>query len=362
MQSSQRNIPSLDGLRAVSIMLVIISHASINFWEIYKDSLGKTASIIQVSLLAGHLGVTIFFVISGFLITTLLLREQMREQKINLFKFYFRRTFRIFPPYYVYLGVILLLAILGVVEIPLRKFISPFTYTTNYFPDVGWFLAHSWSLSVEEQFYLLFPAFLMFLGRKRIVGGICLVIAAAPLFRLFYLLKNPMMDVTPIYFETIADSLASGCLLAVTRDWLHTRKLYSILLQSNFSILTSVLLAFGINWISHFPKYYSKPLYLGLLITVQNAGIVFCVDYFVTNSEGKAGRFLNAKPIVFIGTISYSLYLWQEPFLTPLLDLPFIVKFLLIIIVAVISYYFVEKPSLKLRNYLEGRWFRKKNS
>jgi peptidoglycan/LPS O-acetylase OafA/YrhL len=351
--STQRNIPSLDGLRAVSISLVILSHVVIGF-AASRNLRGIRAAALSL-LELGHLGVTVFFVISGFLITTLLLRGR----RINLPEFYFRRTLRIFPPYYFYLLVILALTLAGAFEISKGSLLAAFTYTTNYFTHLAtrdyWYVAHGWSLAVEEQFYLLWPATLLLLGRKRAPWAIGFVLLSCPLIRLAYKLHDPSISTEFYTFETVADSLASGCLLAVCRARLHERGDYQKALQSSVLGLAAPCIAVLSHWLGKFPILLPSPLFVGIGITVQNLCIAFCLDWCVTNHEGRAGRVLNSRPFVFVGVTSYSLYLWQQPFLNPSWNVHVFLKLILVTAAALGSYYLIEKPALRLRRYLETR-------
>ena len=160
-----RSIPSLDGLRAISILLVVIAHSSQNFSPWVNLPVGTF-------LLFAHLGVSVFFVISGFLITSLLLKEWDATGTIGLKHFYLRRAFRIFPPFYLYLVILLVLVLAGVFHTSLRAFFFAAIYCMDYYlgPGSGFVgLQHIWSLSVEEQFYLLWPAALLLLGKRKAV-------------------------------------------------------------------------------------------------------------------------------------------------------------------------------------------------
>jgi peptidoglycan/LPS O-acetylase OafA/YrhL len=352
--SPQRDIPSLDGLRAISILLVVLSHVSVGVYHDYASTFTRTQSIIQVLFLLGHLGVTVFFVISGFLITTLLLKDEA----IGLGRFYFRRTLRIFPPYYFYLGVILLLGVAGAISIDRGNTIAAFTYTRNYFfnesaPD-AWFLAHTWSLCVEEQFYLIFPVTLVLLGKRWGFRVVALVVLLCPLLRYLYVIDDPTISIEFGRFETVADALAIGCLLARTRAWLHARTWYKGLITSNL-LLATPFIALMITWLGHFPDYYPKPVYVIVLLSVRNISIALFLDWAVTNYQGRVGQFLNARPIAYIGVISYSIYLWQQPFLNPELSLPIVVKLSLMIAASLFSFYVIERPALRLRKYFESR-------
>ena len=118
-------------------------------------------------LVWGALGVQTFFVISGFLITHLLLKELNASGTISLKHFYFRRALRIFPPFYVYMAVALVVTLAGWAAGDLRAFVVAATYTWNYLGGGSELLEHTWSLSLEEQFYLLWPAALVFLGTRK---------------------------------------------------------------------------------------------------------------------------------------------------------------------------------------------------
>ena len=156
---SQR-ILSLDGLRAIAISLVLIGHLSGTRDFPLPKSVGDFFSLAEV-------GVIVFFVISGYLITTLLLQELNATAHVNLLKFYFRRTLRIFPPYYTLIFTLLLLRLLGAITLSNHDLFLTLTYTSNYFARESWYVGHTWSLAVEEQFYLLWPAALLWLGKQR---------------------------------------------------------------------------------------------------------------------------------------------------------------------------------------------------
>ena len=186
MQAGSRNIPSLDGLRAVSVLMVIAAHMN--------GSLARLIPFVPfwIYLGWGALGVQTFFVISGFLITHLLLKELNASGTISLKHFYFRRALRIFPPFYVYMAVALALTLAGWAAGNLRAFLVAGTYTWNYLGGGSELLEHTWSLSLEEQFYLLWPAALLFLGTRKSIKLAVWVILLSPLSRIvtYYLAPN----------------------------------------------------------------------------------------------------------------------------------------------------------------------------
>lgn len=193
-----QRIPSLDGLRAISISLVVIGHwAELHY---HSDIAGAFA----------NLGVRIFFIISGFLITTLLLKEREQRATIRLGEFYVRRAYRILPA-----AIAFMLPVFLIFYRDLRWYhmAAAALYLTNFDFAHPWFLGHLWSLSVEEQFYVLWPGVLKKWYRHRVVILVG-VVAFAPLYRVacHFLRLHGRADET---FPAVADILAIGCLLAI---------------------------------------------------------------------------------------------------------------------------------------------------
>jgi peptidoglycan/LPS O-acetylase OafA/YrhL len=347
MHEHPHRIPSLDGLRAISISLVLLSH------------LGGTRHFpIPTSVTdffeLGHLGVRVFFVISGYLITNLLLQELTKKNSIHLLKFYFRRTLRIFPPYYVLLGILFLAQACGLITLAPRDALHTLTYTSNYYPERSWYVGHTWSLSVEEQFYLLWPAVLLLAGRRRALWAAAVLVLFSPVLRLaLYYFAGRGYPIGHT-FETVADSIAVGCVLAGARAWLKQQRLYERFLSSRwfYFVPLAVLLASAL---------YDRPrLYSFFGFTIMNVGIALCVDWCVTHDEGRVGALLNSRPLVFLGVMSYSLYLWQQPFLnksSAAMVTQFPLNIILVGAAALASYYLIERPSLRTRQRLEARLF-----
>ena len=154
--SLNKRIVSLDGLRAFSILLVCVGHIA--------GTVGAPDILLPFHNL-GNFGVKIFFVISGFLITYLLLCEHEKTGHINLKQFYIRRTCRLFPAFYVFILCMALAHYIGWIELWPGDLIHAATYTMNYHHERSWWLNHAWSLAVEEQFYLLWPFILLCVGR-----------------------------------------------------------------------------------------------------------------------------------------------------------------------------------------------------
>jgi peptidoglycan/LPS O-acetylase OafA/YrhL len=313
-------------------------------------------SLVTVRRDLGNAGVRIFFVISGFLITTLLLEELWKTGRISLKLFYLRRTFRIFPCAYTYIGVATLLTLVGWLSLDASHLIHAATYTVNYDPIRPWHLIHLWSLSVEEQFYLIWPVLLCLLGARRGLWFATAVLALAPLARLgtWYFVPDLRWSIGTA-FQTNADALAAGCVLAGTRGWLWAQPGYLRFQKSvSFLAVPVVAVAAGVL-LSH----EDGPLLLvsyGIGQTSLNLAIALIIDRCVRHHTGFLGGFLNWRPMVFIGVLSYSLYLWQEPFLNRLGNSPinwFPVNLVLTGVAALGSYYLIEKRFLNIRRRIE---------
>jgi peptidoglycan/LPS O-acetylase OafA/YrhL len=334
-------------MRAIAIAMVCLSHLTF-----LKDHpLHHFSSF-------GPLGVRIFFVLSGMLITRLLLQESNLTGSISLKGFYIRRVVRIFPAMWFYVAVMAALAAVGIITLQRHDIILALTYTLNYFPNRSWYLGHIWSLSVEEQFYLLWPLILCFGARRTAVKVALAAIAMAPILRLSMLLFSPD---TPYlaWFPSACDSLATGCLLSLITVGRSSRTISNIV-SSRWFLLIPVLVLL-VNSRRHVAENSmlvdakSKMLFIVLDtvgVLVMNLGIALTIQHVVTFPRSLFGKVLNAPPVAWLGTISYSLYLWQMPFLNRdasswLTRTP--VNLLAALIMACISYYLLESPLLRLR-------------
>jgi len=339
-----KRIPSLDGLRAISILFVLYGHA--------VGTAGFPIARLHLGL--AEAGVRIFFIISGFLITKLLLQELEQTGAVSLTGFYRRRILRIFPAFYAYALVAVALLLLRVITFPVRDLLYAATYTINYVANRPWHLGHLWSLAVEEQFYLLWPFTLFFLGRRRALWAASIALLLAPIVRVaqFYLLPSHRAGISE-EFHTILDCIATGCLLAGTRDWLWARNSYRQFLTSwkfwfaPFAMVVCVI-------------FTAHPMIKWTLgIPIFNIATAACIDRWTRFPDSDPlARLLNWKPIAFVGVLSYSLYLWQQPFMNRYahhLWNRFPVNITLAFMTALISYYVVEKPFLALRTKRPSR-------
>ena len=342
--SSSGRLPSLDGLRALSITSVLFLHLS------------GTRNFLPYKAVEpfnpGDLGVRTFFVISGFLITSLVLRELDTTGRISLKNFYARRVLRIFPAFYFYIAITTVVALFLHQTVDGSALLHALTYTVNYqSPQGAWIVAHLWSLSVEEQFYLLWPATLFFIGKRRglmVAAGVLLVV---PCIRLAYWMMLPEHHYLILKsFETSCDPLAAGCLLAGTRERIADRyPVYLRALRSRWFLWIVPLLILGCSMMFQRPRIH----YL-IAIPVENLLLAILIDRCVRFPNTAAGRFLNLRPLAFIGVLSYSLYLWQQPFCVEWRNHDawwsgFPQNLAFGMAAALASYYLIERPFLKLK-------------
>lgn len=357
--ASMSRIPSLDGLRALSIFLVMGLHT------LQRLNMTHHVPFIGFAILDGDTGVFIFFVISGYLITSLLLHEQQKRGSISMSSFYFRRAMRILPPIYLYVAVLLLLGWAGRLVINKIDVISALFFFHNYTTGSSmWSLEHFWTLSVEEQFYFIWPCILYYCLRHR--PGIAGRMTAAKV-AIAVIIISPVIRVVsfrlPIsylhhssMFHMRADTLMFGCVVALLQGTPLFERIYIYATKIWWIPPTVILLSDCLQ--TRFQNYWQLPFG----ITICGTAIAFFLLWCVRNPHSAVGRVLNARPIMHIGVLSYSIYVWQTLFLHhsngtvfgP--SLRFISTFpgnwLAILVVAEISYYLVEQPALRLRGRL----------
>ena len=331
-------IPSLDGLRAISIFMVLIGHALFSYHGEYRVGWSYLGN--------GDLGVSIFFVISGFLITTLLLREFEKNGDISLRHFYLRRALRILPPFYTFLLAVVIVWHLGWITSDWRSWSSSSFFIRDYMLPGDWYTGHSWSLSIEEQFYLLWPAALVFLGRKRGLGLALALIAASPLVRVISHKFWNHGNLDAFMFHMRMDGLMMGCTLAIVHGEPWFGQAWKRI-ERPMVVLGSLVFLCGVSpALSHrFAGYYRMPVGY----TLDNAAICYLLFYFVRNPLSIGGRILNWRPVVHLGVLSYSLYLWQQLFLGPGIAHPILGVFCAFLC-SEVSWHIVERPSLRLRD------------
>ena len=340
---TQRHLPALDGLRAVAVFTVITYHFS--------------SSV----LVPGDLGVSAFFVLSGFLITWLLMREIDETGRISLGAFYARRTLRIFPAYYAYIIFALVIdtwrghpwthGLIG----------SAVVYGMNYYNALNnhpvTSVAHAWSLAVEEQFYLVWPLLFSVLwrrGRNTAALGLVVLIAAVLLWR-SYLYLGHHVGSAYVYnaFDTRFDNLAVGCLLAVAigYPW-FTRAATAFARWSWLPLITIACLL--VSRVGGGKMYHYGPGF-----TIDAILVAVLLVQLLQLSRTRLWSWLNHPVVRYLGVISYPLYLyhgWGLSVGEHVHGVPMAVQFVIgvagCIALASGSYFVVERPFLSLKR----RW------
>lgn len=346
--SRNTRLPSLDGIRAVCITLVVGAHArrSIGFPESWKTP--------SDYLFHGHLGVLVFFVLSGFLITYLLCREESVTGRISLSAFYTRRFLRIIPVYLAYVAVVVAIDAFTQLDVSACQYFTTLTYTKNYACG-SWIDAHLWSLSVEEQFYLAWPILLMFLSARGRRRAAALLVISVPFFRLAfdaYLDPRWVQQATMTNMDSLMIGSALGMLLA-TRPVQLDRAL-----SWNTTPMRGLCAAviYGVWMLELHDVAGAFVVTLGK--TVQAAAAGYLIASYARIKGGPIFAFLNLRPVQYVGVLSYSLYIWQQPFFDGLVaewlpGPPVFMTFPLNIVaafaVAACSYHLLEMPLLRLR-------------
>ena len=341
--------PEIDGLRAVAVIAVVIFHA-------------------QESLLpGGYVGVDIFFVISGFLITTIIQRE-IQLGRFSIAGFYDRRIRRIFPSLFVVMLAGIPLGWALMTPDQLKDFFQSILATGLFLSNVyfylktGYFeqsaqvlpLLHTWSLAVEEQYYVFFPLLMMVLSLRRgrlLMPVLWLLLIAS--FALSTLWGTARPTLNFFMLPTRVWELLAGGLLAlyfpVLRPWLEARKPVRHALEA-IGALGVLYGIFMLTPADPFPGPYAVPVVLGTVLLIASSG-----------PRMPVGRVLASKLAVGIGLISYSAYLWHQPafaftriYLGDWSTADMIVPFFLTMALAYLSWRFVEQP-FRNRNWLSTR-------
>ncbi|CAN1209220.1 Acyltransferase [Tumidithrix helvetica PCC 7403] len=340
----------LDSLRALALFGVMVEHFVPPSTYTSFISSWKTASPIEWGS-----GVTLFFVLSGFLITGILLRcrdiIRANDQRIGftLQRFYIRRFLRIFPIYY------LTLVVAAIIFKRVRSdFFWHLTYTSNIMVFVqdsyDQYATHFWTLAMEEQFYLIWPLVILLLPQRYLLKAIFTTITLAPLFR-FIGCYGLNLSITQIGVFPAAslDALGLGALLAF---YIHNYDQFKQAKQSLCKFGLWVCLPLMISFII-ISFIFRGTVLINILIkpTISSIFFVWLVSTAAKGFDGILGRFLELKPLVFIGKISYGIYIYHN-FMNPIYDilswylnLPTSIPLLLVIALKVIASFAIAIPS-----------------
>lgn len=293
----QKYLPHIDGLRAIAVLPVLLFHAGLDLFS------------------GGYVGVDVFFVVSGYLITSIIIAE-IEQNNFSILTFYERRARRILPALFLVMFISSFAAIAIMRPSELLQFgrsliaVSLFVSNILFWREAGYFetsseekpLLHTWSLAVEEQFYLLFPLFLLFainlFPRRYLTAFLAFGILISLMMAEYASHNYPVLN---FYFgPTRAWELLIGCVCAFigSRGKVRNASYYSTI-----GLVFIITAMFGFDASTRFPSIYT-------LLPV--AGTCLIIVY---GSSGITGRFLSIKPLVWIGLLSYSIYLWHQPVL-----------------------------------------------
>ncbi len=347
-------LPTLDGWRFVAIGYVILAHIGDSLANMFRPGWEPFARFMHAT---GEFGVHIFFGISGFLITSRLLEEQMVDGRVSLKRFYIRRAFRILPPVVAFLGVAGILGVLGIVRIHLGHWLSALFFYANYYRDITWYVGHFWSLAVEEHFYFVWPALFVFFGMRRgfkvaVLLACAVIVWRVVRFKLTFL--GTPDGLTAAHTDFQADGLLWGCAVAFLFARPAIReKMKSLLTMPVWAGMMIVIAA----TVAIEPRWWV--LWQGE-VALQKLLIPLVIVGTVVRPKGIPGRILEFSPIRWVGRLSYSLYLWQQLFLVTNAERAdrmgslqsFPINILCVLAIATASYYLVERPLIKVGHRL----------
>lgn len=349
-ERAQFIIPSLDGIRAAAVMLVFLAHAGLDRY------------------VPGQFGVTAFFFLSGYLITTLLRMEHDASGHISLKAFYLRRALRILPPMYLVLGVTCALTLAGVLQNLLHwdAVLLQIVHLTNYYiVQAGWWEGLPpgtwifWSLAVEEHFYLVFPLF--YVGLRRILPsrrgqalallGLCLLVLCWRITLVYAL--HVTKDRTYVSTDTRLDSILFGCILAVYGN--------PVLDRTRFSDAWWKALWLPVGLVGLLASFMMQDLRLQQTVryTLQGAALLPLFVVAIRFHEWTVFRVLNLRWVKLVGALSYSLYLVHPTVIVGLQQhtawrpgVQGIAALALSLLIAGTIYRYVEQPCARLRKRL----------
>ena len=342
LKASKAHIPGLDGLRACAIALVVISHLGLGH------------------IIPGGFGVTLFFFISGFLITRLLLAEYEKERQISLSKFYARRFFRLAPALLFFCTVCVAVFYVRFGWIHWPEVLSAIFYIANYYliffyDDRVLSFGLLWSLAVEEHFYLLYPlVFVALASSRRVILILALACAAACMWRVVLLLTWNPPHYSYMATDARFDSICFGVILAFLLNGPSRERAFSLLSSTPafFAGVAILLLTFLIRD-DNFRETFRYSLQ-GLALMPIVSALLFSSKTWVF----AVGRTILENPLMSVlGKLSYSLYLWHwasidavdavMPSTPDMLRRP--LQLALMLAISAFSYYVIERAFLTMR-------------
>ena len=292
--------PAVDGIRAIAVLMVIGFHS------------------FTPGAAGGYLGVDVFFVLSGFLITSLLLDEMEKTGGLNLGRFYLRRFLRLTPALLLMLGAYLILAPLAWPNMALRTDVRDVLISTFYLSDYAsafWslpqYLRHTWSLSVEQHFYLLWPLLLLLLtkrfNRSQLAIALSALYVVSTGWRIYWEMQGDFGYMHSYYrFDTRLSGLTAGSLMAVLMGNLRRPAMPRL---ANMAAMAGLGLIALCSWRFHIES--TAAMIFGIAVVEIST---LALLYVAVRVEGSFMQRALAHPLpAFVGRMSYGIYLWHYP-------------------------------------------------
>ncbi|MCU0470131.1 MAG: acyltransferase [Arcicella sp.] len=358
----------LDGIRFIAVGLVLFDH-----WLAERNFLPL-----------GPLGVTMFFVLSGFLITRILIESKIKDDKLgrshwfSVKQFIIRRSIRIFPIYYLTIFVLFILNVPPVRD----TIIWCITYSTNIYiaTKEHWMgtIDHLWSLAVEEQYYLIFPYLILFLPSKHYLKVLVSMICLSVIIRIFLYLNGNEWMAQYVLMPTCLDSFGLGGLLAYLYTF-HREGIFQKVSQTKYLIGSLILLIGYMIAVRYIQLSTNQIHFFGNLVLERLVGSIFCfflIAKAVVGYSGTMKAFLENTVVIYLGKISYGLYLYHNfvynfyhtpnssivlrvlhkiqkivPLLTQNTAFELLYFFGITTLIATVSWFLIEKPINNLKKY-----------
>jgi peptidoglycan/LPS O-acetylase OafA/YrhL len=337
---------NLDILRGLAVIFVLFRHSDLSDYNLMKHF--------------GWLGVDLFFVLSGYLISNILFTEYKKKQSINVSRFLIRRSFKIFPPFYIFMAITLLIyGYQGKLDFKWYQYLSETFYFQSYLPRI-WL--HTWSLAVEEHFYFSFVIIIILLLRKKLLENIQIIISTL-VFLLILSFVMRLITSYPhrhdefygfMYTHLRSDGILIGILISYMLNFTEIKPL---LIQYRMALLPVCFLLILPGFIFAGGSFFMNTL--GLSLVNIGFGILITLSLISGDLIDNHFPFLNIllKPIAIIGEKSYSIYLWHmnaQEMIYSLVSLDsYTITSLYIlfsILLGIIMWYLVEKPFEYIRD------------
>lgn len=341
-------LPTLDGWRAVAIILVMIYHGT---WLHFSPDGASYNPQLWPLLKQGGFGVQVFFALSGYLICSRILYEIKFFGKFSLSDFYIKRSFRILPPFYGFILVASLLLWVNGNTIQTNYYLYALTFSQIYMTEHFWYFSHFWSLCVEEYFYILLSSIFYFFPTKKIIFilGTCFLFIGFWKYYSFHHQSDPGIEYASYILKPFSEMayMLAGCGFAF---------MATLDLKLNSKLTLILFLLFLPLIFINFPLKYG-------LFPIMTAGLIYLTSQF---SHPLTNWFLQNPLMNFIGKISYSLYLYQQLFFVDKTQNLFLnsknlqsfpLNINLIFALAIASHYLIEKPILKWSKKLTKHHF-----